>query len=315
MVIELLRLVRHVDIVHLHGYSTKNVLVTIVAKMFRRPLVLSLHTAGFDEPEAIERQGSVALWAFLSVDLYLSVSNSLVEKYLAYGLPSERIRVVPNGIDVETFAPEPPDGKCALRRQLTLPERRPMVIFVGFFSADKQPRVLFDAWLESRSAAGSPVLVFVGATRSSYFEIDARIADDIERAARALNVADDVRMVGATHDVATYLKAADVFVLPSRREGLPVALLEAMACGLACIASRLPGSTDVIIEDQRNGFLVPPGDVAALSAAIAALLPDAALRERIGAAARATVVERYSSASVADRWLDMYQLAPTLVRW
>jgi glycosyltransferase involved in cell wall biosynthesis len=84
---------------------------------------------------------------------------------------------------------------------------------------------------------------------------------------------------------------------------------------LACIASRLPGSTDVIIEDQRNGFLVPPGDVAALSAAIAALLPDAALRERIGAAARATVVERYSSASVADRWLDMYQLAPTLVRW
>ena len=315
MVIELFRLVRAVDIIHLHGYSTKNVLVTIFAKMFRRPLVMSLHTAGFDEPEAIDRQGSVALWAFLSVDLYLSVSKSLVEKYLAYGLPAERIRLVPNGIDIDTFAPPAADEKCALRRALQLPERRSIVIFVGFFSADKQPRVLFDAWLDARAAAGSPLLVFVGATRSSYFEIDASIAEDIEHRARTLGVDADVRMVGVTHDVAKYLKAADLFVLPSRREGLPVALLEAMACGLPCVASRLPGSTDVIIEDQKNGFLVPPGDVAALSAAIRTVLPDGALKDRIGAAARATVLERYASATVADRWLDVYLLAPSLVRW
>ena len=315
MVIELFRQVRAADIVHLHGYSTKNVLVTMFAKMFRRPLVLSLHTAGFDEPEEIERQGSVALWAFLSVDLYLSVSKSLVDKYLAYGLPPERIRLVPNGIDVDTFAPASPDEKCALRRELQLPERRPIVVFIGFFSADKQPRVLFDAWLESRAASGLPVLVFVGATRSAYFEIDAQIADDIESTARSMGVAEDVRMVGATHDVAKYLRAADVFVLPSRREGLPVALLEAMACGLACISSRLPGSTDGIIDDGRNGVFVPPGDVSALSAAIASLLPDIERRGRMGAAARATIVERYSSASVADRWLEMYRLAPTLVRW
>lgn len=315
MVIELFRLVPAVEIVHLHGYSSKNVLVTIFAKMFRRPLVLSLHTAGFDEPEEIERQGSLALWAFLSVDLYLSVSHGLVEKYLCYGLPPDRIQLVPNGIDVETFAPAPADQKCALRRQLGLPERRPIVVFVGFFSADKQPRVLFDAWLESRAGSGLPVLVFVGATRSSYFEIDARIAEDIEATAGAEGIADDVRMVGATHDVAHYLRAADVFVLPSRREGLPVALLEAMACGLACIASRLPGSTDVVIDHARNGFLVPPGDVTALSATMTALFTDVALRERVGNAARLTILEQYSSGNVANLWLEAYRMAPGFVRW
>ena len=71
MAIDLFNLVRNNDIVHLHGYSTKNVLVTMIAKMFRKPIVMSLHTAGYDEPAAIERQGSLALWAFLSADLYL----------------------------------------------------------------------------------------------------------------------------------------------------------------------------------------------------------------------------------------------------
>ena len=315
MVIELFRLVPAVDIIHLHGYSTKNVLITIFAKVFRRPLVLSLHTSGFDEPHAIERQGSLALWAFLSVDLYLSVSQGLVDSYLSYGLPPDRIRLVPNGIDVATFAPASPDQKCALRRQLGLPEGRPIVVFVGFFSTDKQPRVLFDAWLASRTSIGMPVLVFVGATRSTYFEIDARIADDITATATLNEVADDVRMVGATHDVAAYLRAADLFVLPSRREGLPVALLEAMSCGLPCIASRLPGSTDVIIEHGGNGWLVPPGDVPALASAMVTVCSDRDLQRRMGAAARATIIERYSSGNVAELWLEVYRLAPTFVRW
>jgi glycosyltransferase involved in cell wall biosynthesis len=105
-----------------------------------------------------------------------------------------------------------------------------------------------------------------------------------------------------------------VFVLPSRREGLPVALLEAMACGLPCIASRLHGSTDAIIEDQVNGVLVPAGDVPAFASAIAELINDPQRRARLGSAARATIVAEYSSASIADRWLDVYHVIPGSAR-
>ena len=315
MVFDLLRLVRHTDIVHLHGYSTKNVLVTVIAKMFRKPIVMSLHTSGFDEPEAIERQGSLALWSFLSADLYLSVSPGLVDAYLAAGLPAERILLVPNGIAIARFAPASPDERLALRARLSLPADRPVIVFVGFFSADKQPQVLFDAWLGlQQSSTTDAMLIFVGATRSAYFEVDDGIGPSMERAAAAAGVADRLRFIGLTHDVASYLRASDLFVLPSRREGLPVALLEAMSCGLPCIASRLPGSTEAIIEHGVNGLLTPPGDVVELSRAVAQVLADPVLQHRLGAAARATITDRYSSGKVADRWLEAYDLIPALAR-
>lgn len=314
MSIDLVRLVRRCDIVHIHGYSTKNVLVTIIAKLFRKPVVMSLHTAGFDEPAAIERQGSLALWAFLSADLYLCVSRGLVDTYLAAGLPAEKIRLVPNGIDVNRFQPASGAEQAVERQQLGLPPDRPVIVCVGFFSADKQPRVLFDAWLSLPPRDPAPTLLFVGATKSPYFEIDGRIADHMQADAVRVGLSDRLRFAGVTHEVAKYLRAADIYVLPSKREGLPVALLEAMACGLPCIASRLPGSTDAVIEHDVNGLLTPPGDVASLAASLSRLLADPALGQRLGAAARATILHRYSSADIADRWLEAYDLIPSSPR-
>ncbi len=314
MMIDLFRMVRHTDIVHLHGYSTKNVLVTIVAKIFRKPIVMSLHTAGFDELSAIEQQGSLALWAFLSADVYLSVSPGLVKAYLDAGLPADRIVLVPNGIDVNRFSPATADERRLLRERLGLPPERPLIVFVGFFSTDKQPRVLFDAWMRVIAGGQDATLMFVGATRSTYFEVDDSIAPAMAADAERAGVGDRLRFAGVTHDVPSHLQAADVFVLPSRREGLPVALLEAMACGLPCIASRLPGSTEEIIDHDRNGLLTPPGDDAALAAALSRLLTDDAERRRLGDAARATIIDRYSSGNIADRWLDAYDMIPALAR-
>lgn len=314
MILDLWRMVGDCHVVHLHGYSTKNVLVTIVAKIFRKPILMSLHTAGFDEPDVIERNGSLALWAFLSADLYLSVSAGLVQTYLAAGLPPERIVQVPNGIDTDRFAP--PESRPAARARLGLPPDRPATAFVGFFSVDKQPRVLFEAWLRLQADRRiDTTLIFVGATQSAYFEVDGSIAEAMQRDATGAGLGDRLVFTGATHQVADYLKAADLFVLPSRREGLPVALLEAMASGLPCIASRLPGSTDTIITHGDNGLLVPPGDVPALADAMAQVLTDHVLAARLGAAARATIARRFASEGVAARWFDAYERLLTLAAY
>lgn len=304
MIVELFRLVPPADVVHIHGYSSKNVLVTFFAKLFRKPLVLSLHTAGFDEMQAVARQGSLALWAFLSADLYLSVSPSLVDSHLASGLPDTSIRLIPNGIDLTRFMAT--GDRAEIRAALELPESGPIIVFVGFFSHDKQPRVLFDAWCDLQARGRASTLVFVGATRSAYFEVDNEIAEQMTRDAEARGLRGSLVFTGATLDVPDYLRAADLFVLPSRREGLPVALLEAMACGLPCIASRLAGSTDTIIDDGDNGLLIPPGDVGALVAAIASLLDNPARAAAMGARARATVEARFASSAVADCWLAAY---------
>ena len=272
---------------------------------------MSLHTSGFDEPAVIERHGRVALWAFMAADLYLSVSRGLVETYLAAGMPPDRILEIPNGIDLGRFAPATVHERPMLRRELRVPEGRPIIVFVGFFSRDKQPRVLFDAWLtlQERGVAAA-TLVFVGATRSAYFEVDDGLADGMREDAAARGFGDRVVFAGQTHRVQDYFRAADLFVLPSKREGLPVALLEAMSCGLPCIATRLPGSTDTIIESGVNGLLVPGGDVGALSAAIAGLLRDPELARSMGTAARETIERRFANVDIADRWLDAYDLLP-----
>jgi len=308
LVVDLFRLLRRNDIVHLHGYSAKNVVVTMAAKALGKPIVMTLHTAGHDEPDAIDRHGSLARWAFRSATRYTSVSPALVDAFLAAGMPPEQIVLVPNGIDIDRFTPAETTEREALRASLGLGVDRPVIAFVGFFSKDKQPRVLFDAWLRLQATGRlDATLLFVGATTSTYFEVDNTIAPAMQADAAASHVADRLHFAGITRDVPAYLRAADIFVLPSRREGLPVALLEAMACGLPCVASRLPGSTDAIIEHGVNGLLTPPGDAPAIADAIERLLKDPAERRRLGAAARATIVQRYSSGYVADCWLEAYQ--------
>jgi glycosyltransferase involved in cell wall biosynthesis len=214
---------------------------------------------------------------------------------------------VPNGIDMQRFRPSSLLERADLRRQLQLPVAGPIVLFVGFFSHDKQPRVAFDAWMQLQAAHGvDATLLFVGATKSAYFEVDEDLAAAMRHEAAAAGRSDRLAFTGVTHDVHDYMRAADVFVLTSRREGLPVALLEAMACGLPCVASRLPGSTDIIITHGENGLLVPVGDRDAVAQALAAVLRDEPLAASLGSAARATVAERFANTDVASQWLDAY---------
>jgi glycosyltransferase involved in cell wall biosynthesis len=312
MLMRLARSMPRVDLVHIHGFSTKNVLVTAAAKLFGRPVVLSLHTAGHDEPAAVRAQGRLAWWAYSSADLYLSVSPALVDAFLAAGLAARRIRLVTNGIETRRFAPASAAERCDLRRRLGLPARLPIILFVGFFSREKQPHILVDAWLElQRDPALASTLLFVGATRSAYFEVDGTLETEMRAAARACGVEDRLVFVEPTHHIDDYYRAADIFALPSSREGLPVALLEAMSCGLPCVASRLPGATDAVIADGDNGLLVPPGDAAALADALAALMRDPAGAQRLGVRARTTIEERYASGQVADAWLDAYRTVLT----
>jgi glycosyltransferase involved in cell wall biosynthesis len=134
----------------------------------------------------------------------------------------------------------------------------------------------------------------------------------VRRRIAAEHLDGSVRLVEQTHDVPSYLQASDVFVLPSRREGLPNALLEAMAAGLPCIAADLPGITRWLLEDGESGWLVPPGDVEALERALVTLLEDRERAAQLGARARRRVEALCSIDAVAAAYLDIYtRLAAT----
>ena len=298
---------RTYDIIHVHGFSQKNVPVSILARLLGKPIVLTLHTAGQDEPDVVRRRGALAYWAFRSADLVMCVSPDLTARWRAAQLPAERVRLAPNGVDTTRFRPADADERLALRRALGWPETQPIVLFVGFFSRDKRPDLLFRAWRRLGAGGVQPRLAFLGAKNTGYYEIDESIAREIQREAADLGRAHDLMTIEPTHDVAQYLRAADVFVLPSVREAHPLALLEAMACGLPCVATRLPGATDALIEDGWNGRLFPPDDEAALTEALRQVLADRGAARSMGARARDTVIARYDIRRTADDWLSAYE--------
>ncbi len=295
------------DMIHVHGFSQKNVPVAILGRLLRKPIVLTLHTAGQDEPAVVRRKGRLAAWAFESADLTMAVSPDLVAKWRAARLPADRIRLVPNGIDTQRFRPASVEERRALRRQLGWPDSEPIVLFVGFFSRDKRPDLLLRAWRRLIADGVSCRLAFVGAKTTGYFEIDASIAREIENAAAASGAADRILFVDPSHDIDRCFRAADAFALPSIREAHPLALLEAMSCALPCVATRLPGATDVLIDDGENGRLFAADDEAACATALTAVLTDTAAAAAMGAHARATVVERYGVERTAAAWVAAYE--------
>lgn len=298
----------NIDIVHLHGFSQKAALVVLLARLFRKRVVVTLHTAGQDEPAGVKAQGALAYWAYSHADLWIAVSSRLADSVTGAGLPVAKLWRGSNGLDMRRFRPAEPGEQAALRRTLGLPASGPLILFVGFFSADKGPHILYEAWsrIAATAAAGSSLL-FIGATTSSYFEVDERLASGIRDQAARDGLASRVLFVEATRAIEEYYRASDVFVFPSKREGFGMALVEAMASGLPCVASRLPGATDEIVTAGTNGVLVEPHDVAALASALERLLTDSRLAAELGRAARTSVEQRFSIERTARHTLEAYR--------
>ncbi len=200
--------------------------------------------------------------------------------------------LVPTSVDTERYRPGTPP-RLGLRARLGTPPGTPVIGCVAQLVPIKGHPVLIESLLHVPAAH----LWLAGK------ELDQGYAAQLRRQAAELGVADRVSFLGEVQDVPALLSELDAFVLPTPSgEGCPVALLEAMAAGLACVAADVPGSRDVI-ESGTSGLLVRPGDPAALGTALRNLAGDAGSRRALGAAARGRILQRYT----IDREVAAYE--------
>lgn len=205
-----------------------------------------------------------------------------------------RVVEVPNGIDPEHLHPPGEGEKAAARAASGLDGDSSVVLFVGRLVELKGLHDLLEAWSRLEPSPAQ-TLVLVGGGPE---EVRLRaLARDLGLAA--------VVFVGSVADVRPYYWSADVFVLPSHEEGMPVALLEALSCGLPCVVSDLPTIRSVIDHGQ-SGLLFPARDTGALREALSGLLAAEAERTRLGESARRIVQQRYSLAAVTDQHVSLY---------
>lgn len=296
------------QIVHAHTLSDALYTTWLFSRLRRIPLIFEMTLLGTDDAHSFAtnplRFSRLRNAIFRRCDGYVAISPALARVYEDAGLPKEKLRLIPQGVDTDRFCPA--DDRPAIRERLQLPVTGPLLVFVGSLIERKGIDVLLAAWETTHARVPDATLVLVGVNR---FDDDPAAAEFLGVGLAALSDGARRRVVqsGVRNDVDQYLRAADLFVFPSRREGFGTVMIEAMACGIPCIVAELPDITDFIFDTEEiSGVIVPQEDTEALAAEVVRLLEDPQLARRIGEAGRRRAVGRFSVSSVVDDYLDFY---------
>lgn len=233
-------------------------------------------------------------------DRVIVLSNVMGEDFAGLGVPPERLAFLPCGFDPAVFAPAEEEERRRARQQYGLAPEDFVVVSVGRLVPDKRFPVLLQAFAAAAALARGVRLLIAG---------DGPEREPLESMARSLRLG-GVDFLGArpNSQIAGLLAAGDVFALASSSEGLPCALVEAMACGLPCVITDIPGMRQ-LIEPYGEGLVVPVDDAAVLSEALLALRRDRALARRLGRSARERALRDYTLEAVARRHIALYRAA------
>jgi glycosyltransferase involved in cell wall biosynthesis len=300
------------DLLHSHGFLAP---VNMAAKITGLPLVQKITNLQIDDPMAVRRRPLGALQFYLYSRAWVVVATSRLLADTSYECLEDCNNVIkiPNGVDTSAFMPADTAEKSMLRKKYAIPDDKVVLLTVGTISPSKGLDSLIRAlYVLRQSLKVEPLLLVVGP--SSYQRSFANADPEVERFSRwVLKLVDDyglrnaVRFEGSQPAVHEYMKAADIYIHPSRREGQPNSLLEAMACGLPSVANLIPGITDEVLQSGKFGYLVNGEETDLFAAAIKVLINNPTLRARLGQSARAEILGRYDLKLVADRYKELYE--------
>ncbi|MCO5101418.1 MAG: glycosyltransferase [Burkholderiaceae bacterium] len=276
------------DLVHLHSRRGVDVWGGLAARLCSIPCVLSRRV------DNRERAWAAAL-KYRLFDRVIAISEGIRDVLLDEGVSPQRVRCVRSALDARPWLQ--PVDRAAFLREFALDDDTVAIGVVAQMIRRKGHRHLFEALkLLLPKRPQLHVLLFgQGPLRA---ELEARAARD--------GLASNVRFVGFRDDLTQWMGALDVLAHPADREGLGIALLQAQAAGVPVVATRAGGMPEVV-DDGVTGLLVEPGDVLALADALRRLVDDPALREQMGAAARARVLGRFSVDAMVDGNLAVYR--------
>jgi glycosyltransferase involved in cell wall biosynthesis len=332
--LQLWQLSSQYDVIHLAQLSSIAGVAALIGKLKNIPVIIGIASAG---PGKAQQEQDATLMAdtftqrhidtsFLKVPYddilvgdftYLektAIGGKFIHKYiknsdayyqvlstrsqadlLSQGIRADKIVKIANGVDTKLFCPHP-----SLPPDPTHPERS--ILCVSRLEFPKGIDVLLHAWGRMMNAPADwrahlkPKLLIAGS---------GTLQAQMERIVTLLGIQDSVEFLGLQRDIPSLLQKAWGFVLPSKWEGMPNALLEAMSCAVPSIATRVSGSED-IIEDGVNGLLVEPEQPEQMAEALRRLIEDTELAQRLARAGHATILREYQLSHVTDQCLKFY---------
>ena len=303
-------LLRHdrFDLVHVHASTDALYTSWLWCRIRRRPILFEMTLIGADDAITVMarngRLDPVRQALFRRCDGYVAISPALEQRYHQAGLPAGNVRILPQGVDVDEFRPMA--GSEETRREWGVPASSPVLMFIGSLIHRKGIDVLLRAWAQIHAVRPDAHLVLVGKHRfRGDPESERFLANEIARLPRT--AAAHMHQLGVRHDVSRLLRAADLFLFPSRREGFGMVMIEAMACGLPCVVAALPGITNFVFGDDGSaGIIVPQADPGALVAAANTILASPDRAAEMGRRARERAVGHFDIERITDRYTAYY---------
>lgn len=227
----------------------------------------------------------------------IAVSCAVHEVLLSKGLPPGKVRTIYNGVPVPDADLQA--GRKALRKELGFSESDVVLCSVGRFIPDKGQDILIEALARLHRERQGFGAVLVGKAQGAWYEKVRTLAEDA-------GIDQLIRFPGFQENVTKFLFAADLFVLPSRRESFGLVLLEASAVGLPIVASRVGGIPEVV-EEGVSGILFAPENAEELASCLSALLGDEKRRRELGRKSREVFAEKFSLAAMVQKTMALYQ--------
>lgn len=301
MVSALLYLSRHrndYDIFHAHSSLVPGFVAVLAGKLFKKKSLIKMMNSGprndiirFKQDKSLIGTKQMANYLF-NCDKVIALNPDAYRELIELGFSAKQIVTIPNGVEIKEIQPK----TSSVQPDPVGPTR---LIFVGRLTATKKIDTLLRACylLQTEWHITNFQLDILG--RGS-------MDTELRKLSQQLNLDNRVNFMGEIANVPEYLQKTDIFILPSDAEGISNALLEAMASGLACIASDVAGNRQLIHHEQ-NGLLVETGNEVALAAAIKKFIENNNLRGQLGLAARKTVEEKFSIEAVAFQYISLYR--------
>jgi len=307
------------DIIFVCGFKVLGLIAVLAAKLLRKKCVLKAEVCGelsgeyavtgsklLAKSKIMARlfKGYIAIrnTVLRKADAFVSISHQITKEFKQYGVDPGSIAYLPNGVDTDVFKPVMTHGqKQCLRIKLSLPQQSTIVMYSGRLSKEKGLELLLQVWKRVFSAYPDAYLLLVGSGKGQAFSCETELRDFVA----SNDLTASVGFTGYVENVHEYLQASDIFVFPSQIEGFGLALIEALACKLPAVATKVGGVLD-IISDGKNGLLVKPKDPEGLYDAIRWLLNNKAAAASLGDQGRYTVEERFSLDAVVEGYLSLF---------
>lgn len=307
-IFNLMRLHRkyHFDVIHAQWLLPNGFVSAIIAKIFKTPLVITLHGSDIFVSKLNPIFKQIAKWTLKQAAMVTSVTPTFLVDIADFGVPEERRCLTLYGVDPDIFIAPPYQQLTELREKLDIPENQPIIFALGRVVLKKGFDILIRTLFLMKESGFPNVTLVIGGDGSDLGRLK-NLADE-------LGISESVRFPGAIprSTVPTYFYLCDIFAFPAvfdpkgNVDGCPNVILEAMACGKPVVASGISG-IPAVVKDGKTGILTTEKDVQHLAGALVELLEDTSKRNQFGVAGRQRILNKFTWDKVIDQFKDIYQ--------